>query len=141
MGNFEVFDGDITSPKGYKASGLNIGLKKDKKDMALIVSDVLAKGAGVFTTNKACAAPILLCKKNITGAKIQAIIINSSNANACTGQKGYEDALAMAETTAGELGISSENVLVASTGVIGVPLPMETILNGIKKVVDSLRYE
>ncbi|MDI9475742.1 MAG: bifunctional glutamate N-acetyltransferase/amino-acid acetyltransferase ArgJ [Natronincolaceae bacterium] len=141
MGNFEVFDGDITSPKGYKASGLNIGLKKDKKDMALIVSDVLAKGAGVFTTNKACAAPILLCKKNITGAKIQAIIINSSNANACTGQKGYEDALAMAETTAGELGISSENVLVASTGVIGVPLPMETILNGIKKVVDSLSYE
>lgn len=141
MGNFEVFDGDITSPKGFKASGLNIGLKKDKKDMALIVSDVLARGAGVFTTNKACAAPILLCKENITGAKIQAIIINSNNANACTGQKGYEDALVMAETTAEELGISSANVLVASTGVIGVPLPMETILNGIKKVVDSLSYE
>ena len=62
MENFKIFDGDITSPKGFKASGLNIGLKKGKKDMALITSDVLAKGVGVFTTNKACAAPILLCK-------------------------------------------------------------------------------
>lgn len=141
MDNFKIFDGDVTSPKGFKASGLNIGLKKDKRDMALIVSDVPAKGAGVFTTNKACAAPILLCKENITNAEVQAIIINSNNANACTGQKGYEDALAMAEATAGELDISLRNVLVASTGVIGVPLPMDTILNGIKKVSCNLSYE
>lgn len=140
MGNFKIFDGDVTSPRGFKASGLHVGLKRYKKDMALIVSDVLAKGAGVFTTNKACAAPILLCKGNITDAQIQAIIINSGNANACTGQKGYEDALAMAETTANELNISSENVLVASTGVIGVLMPMEIILDGIKKVADDLSY-
>lgn len=141
MKSFKIFDGDITSPKGFKASGLNIGLKKNKKDMALIASDVLAKGAGVFTKNKACAAPISLCKKNIVGAEIQAIIINSNNANACTGQKGYEDAVAMAEATAKELNISPENVLVASTGVIGVPLPMEVILDGIKKAAGDLSYE
>ena len=141
MGNFEIFDGGITSPEGFKASGLNIGLKKNKKDMALIASDVLAKGAGVFTKNKACAAPVLLCKENIIGSKIQAIIINSNNANACTGQEGYEDAVAMAEATAGELNISPKNVLVASTGVIGVPLPMEVILDGIKKAAGNLSYE
>ena len=141
MGNFKIFDGGITSPEGFKASGLNIGLKKNKKDMALIASDVLAKGAGVFTKNKACAAPVLLCKENIIGSKIQAIIINSNNANACTGQEGYEDAVAMAEVTAGELNISPKNVLVASTGVIGVPLPMEVILDGIKKAAGNLSYE
>ena len=141
MGNFKIFDGGITSPEGFKASGLNIGLKKNKKDMALIASDVLAKGAGVFTKNKACAAPVLLCKENIIGSKIQAIIINSNNANACTGQEGYEDAVAMAEATAGELNISPKNVLVASTGVIGVPLPMEVILDGIKKAAGNLSYE
>lgn len=141
MGNFKIFNGGITSPEGFKASGLNIGLKKNKKDMALIASDVLAKGAGVFTKNKACAAPVLLCKENIIGSKIQAIIINSNNANACTGQEGYEDAVAMAEATAGELNISPKNVLVASTGVIGVPLPMEVILDGIKKAAGNLSYE
>ena len=74
MGIFKIFDGDVTSPKGFKASGLHIGLKKIKKDMALIASDVLAKGAGVFTTNKACAAPILLSRKNIVDAKIKQLL-------------------------------------------------------------------
>ncbi len=141
MKNFKVFDGNVTSPKGYKASGLHIGLKKIKKDMALITSDVLAKGAGVFTTNKACAAPILLCKENITSGKVQAIIINSGNANACTGQQGYEDAVAMAEATAKELNIPPKNVLVASTGIIGVPLPMEVVIPGIKKAAENLSCE
>jgi len=94
VGNFKVFDGNITSPKGFRASGVYIGLKKKKKDMTLITSDVLADSAGVFTTNKACAAPVLVSKQNVANGKVQAIIINSANANACTGKKGYEDALA-----------------------------------------------
>lgn len=141
MKNFKVFDGNVTSPKGYKASGLHIGLKKIKKDMALITSDVLAKGAGVFTKNKACAAPILLSKENIVNSKVQAIIVNSGNANACTGQQGYQDALTMAKLTGEELNISAENVLVASTGIIGLPLPMELVIPGIKKVAENLSYE
>ncbi len=133
--------GSITSPKGFKASGLHVGIKKAKKDMALIASDVLAAGAAVFTQNKACAAPITLCKENIADGKVQAFIINSGNANACTGQKGYEDAKTMAKETADQLNIDAENILVASTGVIGVPLPMETISSGIKKVAENLGYE
>lgn len=135
------YDGNVTSPKGFRASGLHTGLKRNKKDMALIVSDVLARGAGVFTTNKACAAPVTLCKEYIKDGKVQAFIINSGNANACTGKKGYEDAVTIAKATAQQLNIAQENVLVASTGVIGLPLPMETVVDGIKKVAKDLSYE
>jgi len=141
MENFKVFNGNITSPKGFKASGVYIGLKKKNKDMTLITSDVLADSAGVFTTNKACAAPVLVSKQNVANGKVQAIIINSANANACTGKKGYEDALATVKATSEELNISPENVIVASTGIIGVPLPMEIILPGVKKAVKALSYE
>lgn len=141
MKRFQVIDGDITSPKGFQASGVYIGLKKQKKDMSLIFSDVLADAAGVFTTNKVCAAPVLASKENIADGKAQAIIINSGNANACTGQKGYEDVITTMEATGKELKISPKNVIVASTGVIGVPLPMEIILPGIKKAVETLSYD
>ncbi|SDK06762.1 bifunctional glutamate N-acetyltransferase/amino-acid acetyltransferase ArgJ [Natronincola ferrireducens] len=140
MKNFHIFDGDVTSPKGFQASGVHIGIKKKKKDMALIVSDVLAEGAGVFTRNQVCAAPVLISKENIKKGKVQAIIINSGNANACTGKEGHKNALKMLELTAEELKLSSENVLVASTGVIGVPLPMDIVERGIKNAAKALSY-
>lgn len=141
MEKFQVFDGDITSPKGFKACGIHIGVKKKNKDMALIVSDVLAEGAAVFTTNKACAAPVQLSKENIQGGKAQAILVNSGNANACTGKEGYQNAKKMVEAAAEGLNLPFESILVASTGVIGVPLPMDTILKGINKATKVLSYE
>jgi len=139
--NYKVLDGDVTTPKGFKASGIHAGIKKAKKDMTLIVSDVMAEGAGVFTTNKACAAPIIVSKENIQQGKIKAIVVNSGNANACTGDKGLENAWIMAETTAEVLGVEKQNIIVSSTGIIGVPMPMEAIVTGIKKAAEELSYE
>jgi len=129
----------ITAPKGFKAAGIHCGVKRFKKDLALIVSDVPAIAAGVFTQNKVQAAPVLLSKKHLyENEKFRAIIINSGNANACTGERGYNDAVMMAELTAKELNIRPEEVFVSSTGVIGEPLPMEKISSGIKKIVHHL---
>lgn len=141
MEKFQVIAGDITTPKGFQACGIHIGIKKKNKDLALIVSDVIAEGAALFTTNKACAAPVKLSKKNVEDGKIQAFLINSGNANACTGNKGYEDAKKMIQTAAEGLGIPFNNFLLASTGVIGLPLPMDTVLKGINKAVKSLSYD
>ncbi len=129
----------VTAPKGFKAAGIHCGIKRFKKDLALIVSDVPATAAGVFTQNKVQAAPVLLSKKHLyENEKFRAIIVNSGNANACTGQQGLEDAFKMAKLTALELNIKPEEVFVASTGVIGEPLPMEKISEGIKKIVNHL---
>ncbi len=140
MEKYNIIDADITSPKGFRACGIHIGLKRVKKDLALIVSDVIAEGAAVFTKNKVCAAPVALSKENIRDKKVQAIIINSGNANACTGKEGYKNALLMAEETGNILNISAKNVLVASTGVIGVPLPIDLISKGIKDAAQALSY-
>lgn len=129
----------ITAPKGFKAAGIHCGIKRYKKDLALIVSEVPAIAAGVFTLNKVQAAPVLLCKKHLSkNEKFRAIIINSGNANACTGEQGYNDALEMAKLTAEALHINPQEVFVSSTGVIGEPLPMNKISEGIKKIVENL---
>lgn len=129
----------ITAPKGFKAAGIHCGIKRFKKDLALIVSEVPAIAAGVFTLNKVQAAPVLLCKKHLSkNEKFRAIIINSGNANACTGEQGYNDALEMAKLTAEALHINPQEVFVSSTGVIGEPLPMNKISEGIKKIVENL---
>ncbi|MBS3944664.1 MAG: bifunctional glutamate N-acetyltransferase/amino-acid acetyltransferase ArgJ [Melioribacter sp.] len=126
-------------PLGYKSAGIHCGIKKSRKDLALIVSDYPASAAGVFTLNKVQAAPVLLSKKHLLeGEKFYAIIVNSGNANACTGERGYFDAGIMTEQTAELLGIKKEEVLVASTGVIGEPLPMEKIINGIAAIKNYL---
>ena len=140
MKKFQIINGNITSPKGFQACGIHIGLKRQKKDLALIVSDVIAEAAAVFTTNKACAAPVQISKENMKKGKAQAILVNSGNANACTGKEGYENAKKMVDTVAEELKVSSDNILLASTGVIGVPLPMNTIIKGISKATKSLSY-
>ncbi|MEW6195368.1 MAG: bifunctional glutamate N-acetyltransferase/amino-acid acetyltransferase ArgJ [Bacteroidota bacterium] len=131
----ELIDMKTNLPKGFKSAGIHCGIKKYKKDLALIYSDYPATAAGVFTLNKVQAAPVLITKKHLAESDaIQAIIVNSGNANACTGERGYFDASLMAERTAEVLGISSESVLVASTGVIGEPLPMDKVLKGISTI-------
>jgi glutamate N-acetyltransferase/amino-acid N-acetyltransferase len=126
-------------PLGYRSAGIHCGVKKYKKDLALIVSDYPATAAGVFTLNKVQAAPVLISKKHLSESEtFHAIIVNSGNANACTGDRGYFDSEIMAEQTADILRIKKEEVLVASTGVIGEPLPMEKILNGINMIKSNL---
>ncbi|SCY65404.1 bifunctional glutamate N-acetyltransferase/amino-acid acetyltransferase ArgJ [Alkaliphilus peptidifermentans] len=138
---FEIYDGDVTSPKGFLASGIHAGLKKSRKDIAIITSEVMGVGAAVFTTNKACAAPIIVSKTNIESGKLQGIVVNSGNANACTGIKGLEDSHKMLKMASESLNIPKENLLVASTGVIGVPLPIDIVLKGIKTASQKLSYE
>ncbi|MCC7300049.1 MAG: bifunctional glutamate N-acetyltransferase/amino-acid acetyltransferase ArgJ [Verrucomicrobia bacterium] len=128
-------------PKGFSAAGISAGIKKKKKDMALIVSDVPAESAAVFTTNQVKAAPVKWDIKVVENNGAQAIVMNSGNANACTGEQGMADAEAMAALTAGKLGIKPINVFVCSTGTIGKPLPMDKIAGGIELLFDDLSPE
>lgn len=129
----------ITAPKGFKSAGIHCGIKKSKKDLALIYSELPATAAGVFTTNKVLAAPVLVCKEFLNSSdSFHAIIINSGNANACTGKLGLENAYKMADETAKQLKIKSNQVFVSSTGVIGEQLPMDKIIKGINHIVDSI---
>lgn len=127
---------------GFKAAGVGAGLKKKgKKDLGLMVSQVPATVAGVFTKNRVKAAPVILDRQRIKTGVCQAIIVNSGNANCCTGEQGIRDAETMASLAASELGISEDLVLVASTGVIGEPLPIEKIGAAIPTLVNSLQSE
>ncbi len=124
--------GGVTAPRGFLASGVHCGIKQRKRDLALLVSESPATVAGVFTTNRVKAAPVLWCQEVVRRGVARAVVANSGNANACTGDRGLQDAREMAERTAQELGVPPEQVLVASTGVIGVPLPMEAVRRGIR---------
>lgn len=133
-GEFERIEGGITAPMGFRAGGVRCGIKAAKNDLALIVADTLATAAAMFTTNAVKAAPVVVSQEKIQSGLARAIIVNSGNANACSGSQGLADAKEMAALTARVLGISEEFVLVASTGVIGVPLPMPVIRQGIPKL-------
>ncbi len=131
--------GSITSVKGIKAAGIHAGLKRKRKDLALIVSDTSANVAGTFTLNKVQAAPLQISKKIINrGNKIRAILINSGNANACTGETGYKDALEMQKLCAQKLNMDTNEVIISSTGVIGEYLPMDILKNGIETIVNKV---
>lgn len=120
--------GGVCAPQGFLAGALACGIKKSHKpDLALIYSEVPACAAGLFTTNKVQAAPIGLSKTHLLDGKAQAIIANSGNANACVGEFGHTAAMTMCQAAANYLGVPAQSVLVASTGVIGVPLPVEKI--------------
>ncbi len=135
-------EGGITAIQGVQAAGIRAGIKKaETKDIALIYTDTPATAAGVFTTNSVTAAPVLVCREHLTDPTVQAIIVNSGNANACTGNLGMTNAHRMAAATAEQLNIKEEQVLVASTGVIGQQLPMETIENGIQMAAKALSSE
>lgn len=132
-------EGGVTAAKGFYATGIYAGIKKKKKDMALIYSEVPCKGAGTFTTNLVKAAPVKWDQKVVKESDfIQAVVINSGVANACTGAVGYESCVNMAEETGKALNIPKEAVLVASTGVIGKQLPMDSISAGIPNLVKGL---
>ncbi|MDE0485283.1 MAG: bifunctional glutamate N-acetyltransferase/amino-acid acetyltransferase ArgJ [Candidatus Poribacteria bacterium] len=132
-------DGGITAVPGIQAAGIHAGIKKaELKDLAIIVTDAPAAAAGVFTKNSVTAAPVLVCRQHLSDSVAQAIIINSGNANACTGELGMSNAQRMASTTAEQLGIDENLVLVSSTGVIGQQLPIDKIENGIQIAANSL---
>jgi glutamate N-acetyltransferase/amino-acid N-acetyltransferase len=132
-------NGSITSPKGYLATGNHIGIKESKKDLALIFSEVPAKAVGVFTSNIVKASSILWDQNIInTSNGVKAIVVNSGNANACTGKIGTKHTEIMATELASCLGVNKNQVLVASTGVIGVPLPIDIIVTGINNTYEKL---
>ena len=134
-----IKDGTITNVKGIKAAGISAQLKKSgKKDLALIYSEKKAVSAAVFTKNLVKAAPIILNMENIKNGNTQAIIVNSGNANSCTGETGLENAKKMTEFAANELGLKKEEILVQSTGIIGVQLDMEKIETGISKICKEI---
>ena len=130
--------GDAASPKGFRAAGVHCGIKREKPDLALLVSDVPASAAGVFTTNKVKAAPVRYTQRAVADGHAQAVVMNSGNANACTGEAGLADASEMARLAGEALGLDPVLVLVASTGVIGVPLPMDPIRAGIPAAARAL---
>lgn len=140
--------GSVITPKGFLAGGVFCDIKKigtgkgsdkgPKRDLALIVSEAPAAVAGLFTTNQICAAPVKVCLAHIRKGGARAIVANSGNANACTGKQGMRDAKAMAEIAARELNIAPESVFVASTGRIGLAMPMENVRRGILEAVKVL---
>ncbi|MDR3189965.1 MAG: bifunctional glutamate N-acetyltransferase/amino-acid acetyltransferase ArgJ [Lactobacillaceae bacterium] len=131
----KIIEGNIASPLGFLADGKHVGLKNDKKDMGMLYSTVPAQAAAVFTTNVMKAAPIFVTKDAWqTDGTLQAVIVNSGNANACTGTQGLDDAKTMQQVAAAQLGLAPEAVAVASTGMIGVSLPMPKITAGIAQM-------
>lgn len=136
----QFIDGGVTAPNGFTANGMLCGIKagRTKNDTALIYSECLCTAAGVFTQNRVKAESVKLTRKNIANGKAQAAIANSGNANACTGAQGEQNALRMAKAASKQLGISSEDVIVCSTGVIGQQLPVEKIENNIEKLASDL---
>ncbi|GAB4303566.1 MAG: bifunctional glutamate N-acetyltransferase/amino-acid acetyltransferase ArgJ [Desulfuromonadia bacterium] len=127
------------TPKGYRYSTVEAAIKKPgRRDMALIVSDLPAVAAAVFTTNRVVAAPVILSRRRIEKGKCRAILVNSGNANACTGDQGLADASRTSRMVADALGIDPDSIQVASTGVIGVPFPMDRISRSIPPLVDGV---
>ncbi len=138
----KIIDGTIASPLGFSADGLHAGFKKKKLDFGWIVSEVPASVAGVYTTNKVIAAPLLVTKASIQKSqKLQAIVVNSGVANSCTGQQGLDAAYEMQRLTAQKLEVEPDLVGLASTGVIGEQLPMDALKNGLSQILVSGKAE
>lgn len=138
-----VSGGGITTPKGFRAAGLHCGLKKtDRYDLGAIVCDVPAAAAGVYTTNQFQAAPLQVTRESIAQeGKLQAMVVNSGNANACTGKQGEADAREMRGAAAAAFGLAEHLVGVTSTGVIGELLPMEKVQSGVRQLPERLKLD
>ena len=138
----KLISGGVCAAKGFKANGIHCGIRKNrtKKDLALIVSDLPASAAAVYTTNLVKGAPLLLNMKNLADGKAQAIICNSGNANTCNAN-GLQIAKEMAKLVADSTGIAAEDVVVASTGVIGQPMNISPIANGMEELNKGLSYD
>jgi glutamate N-acetyltransferase/amino-acid N-acetyltransferase len=143
MTDWQIIDGNVTAPKGYQATGITAGLKPSGlPDLALIFSEVEAIAAGVFTTTEVRAACVDYCRQTLQKkASTRAILVNSGQANAATGELGWQDAVECAQLLAQSLNISPDEILLASTGVIGKRIKMEAMRTGIPQVVASLSPE
>lgn len=129
---------NLTSVRGIKCWGAHVGIKSMRRDLAIIYSEQPASAACAFTQNQVVAEPIKLSREHIKGGKAQVIVCNAGNANACTGEQGWQAAVAMAEATAKGLGIAKELVIVASTGLIGARFPTEDVVKGIEENIGKL---
>jgi len=131
--------GHVTSVPGFLAGAVRAGIREDvdKLDLGILYAERPCAAAAVFTSNRVKAAPIVVCQKHLADGRAQAVVVNSGCANACTGEGGQRDAQEMAELTAAKLGLRPEDVVVASTGVIGCPMPMERVRAAIRDVVLS----
>ncbi len=148
---FKEIHGSVVAPQGFLASGVFCDIKRlgtgkgsakgPKRDLALIVSEVPATVAGLFTTNQVCAAPVKVCLARLKRGTAQALVVNSGNANACTGPQGMKDALEMTALVAKQLHLPAGRVLVGSTGRIGVTLPMKNVRAGIRQAAQLLGRE
>jgi len=131
-----VASGGITTPQGFRAGATCAGIKnKDRLDLGILFSEVSCAAAALFTTNRIKAASVVLCQQRLRSGRAVAVVVNSGCANACTGEQGLADAAEMAKLAAEAIGVSPEDVLVASTGVIGRLLPMERLKDGIGRIV------
>ncbi|MFQ5848881.1 MAG: bifunctional glutamate N-acetyltransferase/amino-acid acetyltransferase ArgJ [Candidatus Methylomirabilales bacterium] len=138
---FVKLQGGITAVRGVRAAGVHCGIKRAKPDLAVIRTTGSSPVAGVFTTNRAKAAPVLWCQRRLSGGRLSAVVVNSGNANACTGVQGLRDAERMATLTAAAVGCPVEETFVCSTGVIGQCLPMDRIAEGIRAAAARLRED
>ncbi|NDA76120.1 MAG: bifunctional glutamate N-acetyltransferase/amino-acid acetyltransferase ArgJ, partial [Synechococcaceae bacterium WB8_1B_057] len=141
MNQWQPISGGITAPNGFKAAGITAGLKASgKQDLALLLAPEAAVAAGVFTTNIVRAGCVDLCVERLQQSQgtARAVLINSGQANACTGDLGLIDSLRATAALADRLGLAHEEVLICSTGVIGVPIPMDVLLTAIDPLVDAL---
>ncbi|MDX9868608.1 MAG: bifunctional glutamate N-acetyltransferase/amino-acid acetyltransferase ArgJ [Kiritimatiellia bacterium] len=139
MKRFEFVEGGVTAARGFRACGVEAGIKvAGRKDLAMLAADAPATVAAVYTTNKVAAAPVRIDRERTLSGQAQAVVVNSGCANACTGETGLADAREMARLAGVALGIDERLVLVCSTGVIGVHLPMERIAAGVKAAAGAL---
>ena len=136
---FGYAEGGVVAPLGFLASGVSAGIKRTgKRDICLIAAEQTAAAAAVFTQNTMAAPPVALSRRHVADGHVRAVVINSGNANACTGPQGLRDAEAMARATAEAVGCSPEEVIVGSTGVIGVPMPIDVVVTGIAEAAGEL---
>jgi len=136
---FALAEGGVCAPRGFLSAGVSAGLKPSgKRDLALVVAEECVPAAAVFTTNKVAAAPVIVSRRHIASGCARAVVVNAGNANACTGPQGELDARATAVGVAEALLCAPEQVVVTSTGVIGVPLPVERILDAIPEAAEEL---
>jgi len=136
---FAHAEGGVTAPLGFLASAVNAGLKKSgKRDVCILAAEETCPAAAVFTTSATAAPPVLVSRDHIASGMLRAVVVNAGNANACTGDAGMRDARAMAEATADALGCQATEVAVCSTGVIGVPLPVDLVSAGIAEAAGLL---
>src|SRR4051794_26479081 len=142
MAEIRPLSGSVCAPEGFRAAGVAAGIKPSgNPDVALIASDRPASAAAVFTTNRVCAAPVIVSRRHLEEGRARAVAVNAGNANACTGEQGMRDAVRMAQVAGRALGVEPGEVIVASTGVIGRMLPMDRVEQGLRDAAARLSRE